>query len=197
MLKDFNRIYTLEIDLNNLQTSYDSKALYANTDLNTATLLIKLILDGKPLDVTDKTVTAFIKTSIDENMTVQKCEFLEEGVVGLNFKESALKVGVNTFFIEIKSEYGEIINTPLIEYKVIELLNVFDTIKGENENAILKQLASEIQIVKTMTDDLKKDFLLEIENIKEKIELMDSDIKNIKEKIELIDSNVESINEKK
>lgn len=191
MLKDFNRIYAIEIDLNKLETTYNSNALFANTDLNTSTLLVKLILNGKPLDVADKIVTAYIRTGVDKNITMQKCEFVEDGVVGIDFKNSALKVGTNVFFIEIKSEDGEVINTPLINYKVVELFDVSDSIEGEDDVKILTQLITEVDVSK-LSIERNKD---EIDNIKSSIEVINEQIGSINSSIDEMKQEVVSTNE--
>lgn len=200
MVTDFNKIYSLEIDIKNLETTYNSKAIYANTDLNTSVMLIKLSLDGKGLDVTDKIVNAYIKTGIDGNITMQKCEILEatEGIVGLDFKNSALKVGINTFFIEIKSENDEVINTPLINYKVVELFDVSDSIEGENDVKVLNQLITDIDVARVSIERNKE----EIESIKASMEVINGEIISIKSEMETeiksletsIEKNKEDIN---
>lgn len=159
MFTEFNRIFSLEVDLKNLEVTYNSKALYTNVDLNTSTMMIKMSLDQNALDLTGKTVNAFIKTGIDKNITMQRCEILEatEGIIGLDFKSSALKAGTNTFFLEIKSENEEIINSPLITYKVVELFDTYSSIEGDNNVSILTELITEVDIAKGSVEVLKNE----------------------------------------
>lgn len=159
MFTEFNRIFSLEVDLKNLEVTYNSKALYTNVDLNTSTMMIKMSLDQNALDLTGKTVNAFIKTGIDKNITMQRCEILEatEGIIGLDFKSSALKAGTNTFFLEIKSENEEIINSPLITYKVVELFDTYGSIEGDNNVSILTELITEVDIAKGSVEDLRNE----------------------------------------
>ena len=159
MFTEFNRIFSLEVDLKNLEVTYNSKALYTNVDLNTSTMMIKMSLDQNALDLTGKTVNAFIKTGIDKNITMQRCEILEatEGIIGLDFKSSALKAGTNTFFLEIKSNNEEIINSPLITYKVVELFDTYSSIEGDNNVSILTELITEVDIAKGSVEVLKNE----------------------------------------
>ena len=159
MFTEFNRIFSLEVDLKNLEVTYNSKALYTNVDLNTSTMMIKMSLDQNALDLTGKTVNAFIKTGIDKNITMQRCEILEatEGIIGLDFKSSALKTGTNTFFLEIKSENEEIINSPLITYKVVELFDTYSSVEGDNNVSILTELITEVDIAKGSVEVLKNE----------------------------------------
>lgn len=179
MFTDFNKIYYLEIDLKNLEVTYNSKALYANIDLDTSAMLIRLTLDEKPLDITGKIVTAYIKTSKDQNVTMQKCEILEsnEGIIGLDFKNSALKAGTNVFFLEIKSENREIINSPLISYKVVEHFDIASGTEGENDITILRQLITEVDISKASVEALR-DEVIEQETKREKAEADRKDNEN-------------------
>ncbi|WP_366512946.1 BppU family phage baseplate upper protein [Clostridium sp.] len=196
MLTKFNKIYPLEIDIKNLQTTYNSKALYANTDLNTSVMLIKLTLDEKGLDITNKIVTAYIKTTIDGNITMQKCEILDstEGIIGLDFKKSALKVGTNIFFIEIKSENNEIINTPLIDYKVVELFDTSNIFEDEENTNILSQLITDVETSKLSIKKCKEEInsikstidSLNIEGINESITSINGEITSIKNSINSI-----------
>ena len=169
MLTEFNKIYSLEIDLKNLEVVHNSKALYANSDLNTSTMLIKLSLDKKPLDVTNKTITAYIKTGKDQIVTMQRCAILEaeEGIVGLDFKSSALKIGTNVFFLEIKSEHDEIINSPLVTYKVVELFDTTGGSEGENNVTILSQIITDVDILKTAVVSLESEIALLKKSIEE------------------------------
>ena len=159
MFTEFNRIFSLEVDLKNLEVTYNSKALYTNVDLNTSIMMIKMSLDQNALDLTGKTVNAFIKTGIDKNITMQRCEILEatEGIIGLDFKSSALKAGTNTFFLEIKSNNEEIINSPLITYKVVELFDTYSSIEGDNNVSILTELITEVDIAKGSVEVLKNE----------------------------------------
>lgn len=213
MLTNFNKIYPLEIDIKNLQTTYNSKALYANNDLNTSVMLVKLSLDGKGLDITDKAVTAYIKTTSDNNITMQRCEVLDatNGVVGLDFKKGALKVGTNIFFMEIKSANDEIINTPLIEYKVVELFDTSCIFEGEENSNILSQLITDVEASKSSLKRIDEEIDLikssiegidteginsiknEVDTIKTSMQLTNDEISSIKSEIESTKSEVEAI----
>lgn len=157
MFTDFNKIYSMEIDLKSLEVVHNSKALYSNVDLNTSTMMVKLSMDQKSLNLTDTTITAYIKAGKNNNVTMQRCEILEpvEGIVGLDFKSSALQAGTNTFFLEIKSKNGEIINSPLITYKVVELFDVSEGTDGDNNTSILVQLISEVDVIKESVETLR------------------------------------------
>ena len=169
MFTEFNRIFSLEVDLKNLEVTYNSKALYTNVDLNTSTMMIKMSMDQNALDLTGKTVNAFIKTGIDKNITMQRCEILEatEGIIGLDFKSSALKAGTNTFFLEIKSQNEEIINSPLITYKVVELFDTYSSIEGDNNVSILTELITEVDIAKGSVEVLKNEIAEQERQIEE------------------------------
>lgn len=159
MLTNFNRIYAVEIDVNSLTTTYDSKAIYSEDDKNTSTLLIRLLNNGEVFDVNGCNVVAYFKCP-DGEIYIQDCILLEDelGCVALDLKKDVLQVGDTTLSLKITKDRTDDIRTPNITYKVVQ--GIEGGVPSTDERlTVLGQAIQDVNNVKHQIEDL----ILELE----------------------------------
>ena len=121
MLKDFNRIYAVEIDVKSLETNYNSKAIFCSSDKGTSTILVKIKKDDIPMVIDEYDVDAIFECS-DSQVYLQECIKIPEdvGVVAIDLKTDVLTEGVNKFRIRITDSNKDRMILPYITYKVMK-----------------------------------------------------------------------------
>lgn len=184
MLNEFNRIFAVSIDMKNLETVYDSKAIFTSVDKNTSTILIELKKDGVPMKLANKTIYAIIEC-IDKQMYKQDVVILEEkdGAVALDLKTDVLQEGINRFRLHL-FDNGDIMVSPMISYKVVKILE--DSVDATDERvSILDQLISEVDNVKLESDKILDDLENKINNTVSDLEVTDQDITDIMDMVGL------------
>lgn len=181
MLKDFNRIYSIEIDINNLEKTYSTKAIFSSGDKNTSTLLVRILNRENSFDLTDCTITALFNCADGEKYK-QDAIILEptNGCIAVDLKTDVLQKGLNTFALKIVNNEGDIIYTPLLSYKVVS--SILDGMDASNEKvSLIESILNDVELTRDNINKLR-------EQILEKLNDFDRDTQifliNIREEID-------------
>ena len=180
MLTPFNRIYTLELEINNLEEVHLTNGVFTSGDRQTSTVLFRLYKENERLDLTDCKVTAFFRCA-DFEIYKQDATVLEptDGVVGVDLKPDVLVVGENQMALKIEKPKDKLIDvmySPFVSYKVVEtILDGVDA--GDSRIPLIEQVLNEVNLSKEQVDKLQ-------EQATSKIAEVDADYKALKKKIE-------------
>ena len=176
MLTDFNRIYPIEIEINNLKQTYNTKAIFTASDLHTSTLLIKIKEQGEPFKLTDCVVTALF-SCVDSEIYKQDTTILEpeQGIVGIDLKHDVLQSGTNSLCLKIVSNSTDIMYTPNMTYEVVT--TVADGIIAGDRLPIVEEIINDAQRTKERVEQLEKQIIT-------KLETMDTDYQEFQRQVQ-------------
>ena len=167
MLKNFNRIYAQEINLNNLETTYATSAIYGSGDKNTSTLIVRVLNGADKFDLTNCTITALFKCA-DGKIYKQDTTILdpEDGSVGIDLKTDVLQVGTNTIALKIINEDLDIIYTPSMSYKVVTTIT--DGIDATDDRvSVIESILNEVEITKEQIKEMENQLAIKISEFDE------------------------------
>lgn len=156
MLKHFNRNYAVKVDLLSLDITHDSKAMYFDTDKNTATLVVQLQLYDKPFTLEGCSAYALVET-MDGTKYRETAIIIdpEQGAIGVDIKAGGLTVGTNKIQLILTDELGDVLYVPYIVYKVYQ--GIDGDISDEQENvSIIMSLVDQVGKASERVDKLEK-----------------------------------------
>ena len=151
------RSVTVTIDMNRMNRSINTKAVFNQRDVETAVILCYLNMGG-PLNLSDCTVMASILKPDTTNVTTL-CQILDEekGLIAIGLNEQCLSaIGEVRCELSIHSE-TQVLYSPVLIYNVID--NLFDIedsiITSENDYPILSQLITQIKTTENRLKELE------------------------------------------
>lgn len=151
------RSVTVTVDMNRMNRSINTKAVFNQRDVETAVILCYLNMGG-PLNLSDCTVMASILKPDTTNVTTL-CQILDEekGLIAIGLNEQCLSaIGEVRFELSIHSE-TQVLYSPVIIYNVID--NLFDIedsiITSQNDYPILSQLITQIKTTENRLKELE------------------------------------------
>ena len=164
MLTDFNRIYPIEIEINNLKQTYNTRAIFTVSDLHTSTLLIKIKEQGEPFKLTDCVVTALF-SCVDSEIYKQDTTVLEaeQGIVGIDLKHDVLQSGTNSLCLKIVSNSTDIMYTPNMTYEVVT--TVADGISAGDKLPIIEEVLHDVQQAKIKVEQLEEQIITRLDTM--------------------------------
>ena len=151
------RSVTVTIDMNRMNRSINTKAVFNQRDVETAVILCYLNMGG-PLNLSDCTVMASILKPDTTNVTTL-CQILDEekGLIAIGLNEQCLSaIGEVRCELSIHSE-TQVLYSPVLIYNVID--NLFDIedsiITSQNDYPILSQLITQIKTTENRLKELE------------------------------------------
>ena len=151
------RSVTVTIDMNRMNRSINTKAVFNQRDVETAVILCYLNMGG-PLNLSDCTVMASILKPDATNVTAL-CQILDEekGLIAIGLNEQCLSaIGEVRCELSIHSE-TQVLYSPVLIYNVID--NLFDIedsiITSQNDYPILSQLITQIKTTENRLKELE------------------------------------------
>lgn len=194
----------VQVDMYKLNRIINSKAVFNQKDVKTATLVCQLYMDDI-LDLTDCAVSAEILKP-DETTVVQKAQILDarNGIVAVGLTEQCLSaIGQVECELVVQTE-SQMLYSPKISYLVVD--NLFDTegVESTDELPVLNVLIGEVLnmqkelgVLETIINDNESIRNTQEENRQLYIESIKSDFKNMKdifnEKIAEVDAKISEI----
>lgn len=151
------RSVTVTIDMNRMNRSINTKAVFNQRDVETAVILCYLNMGG-PLNLSNCTVMASILKPDTTNVATL-CQILDEekGLIAIGLNEQCLSaIGEVRCELSIHSE-TQVLYSPVLIYNVID--NLFDIedsiITSQNDYPILTQLITQIKTIENRLKELE------------------------------------------
>lgn len=142
---NINRGFAFELDLAKLSGVTKTQAEFSQSDVNTSTIAVQLMFNGKPLSVPPEAVCyANIKITGKHEPVVNECEILDasNAVIKIQLSTDALR-NVGEAIIEIViSGDGKKIVSPKITYTVVESFDIQNGQPAENQITAFDTLAN-------------------------------------------------------
>lgn len=134
----------VQVNMHKLNKTINSKAVFNQKDIKTATILCQLSLDA-PIDLTGCSVSAEILKP-DETTVIQKAQIIDAttGMVAIGLTEQCLSaIGTVQCELVVQTE-NQVLYSPKISYVVVD--NLFDTedIESTDEFPILNVLIADV-----------------------------------------------------
>lgn len=166
LYRQFNRLYTIDIDLKSLSVEHNSDAMFFNSDKNTSSLLVSLFADGKSFNLKDCISYAFIED--DSGMIYEQNSRIvndEDAKVLVEFKQSGLLVGENKLQIILVDSNGNLMYVPIITYQVFETISNVDISSVENGQNLL-EVVGVVQLNASKIKKVESEITLLVEQMK-------------------------------
>lgn len=174
---NINRGFAFELDLAKLSGVTKTQAEFSQSDVNTSTIAVQLMFNGKPLSVPPEAVCyANIKITGKHEPVVNECEILDasNAVIKIQLSTDALR-NVGEAIIEIViSGDGKKIVSPKITYTVVESFDIQNGQPAENQITAFDTLANRtvelITAVNNLNDTVNTNEAERISNENKRIE---------------------------
>lgn len=174
---NINRGFAFELDLAKLSGVTKTQAEFSQSDVNTSTIAVQLMFNGKPLSVPPEAVCyANIKITGKHEPVVNECEILDasNAVIKIQLSTDALR-NVGEAIIEIViSGDGKKIVSPKITYTVVESFDIQNGQPAENQITAFDTLSNRtvelITAVNNLNDTVNTNEAERISNENKRIE---------------------------
>lgn len=174
---NINRGFAFELDLAKLSGVTKTQAEFSQSDVNTSTIAVQLMFNGKPLSVPPEAVCyANIKITGKHEPVVNECEILDasNAVIKIQLSTDALR-NVGEAIIEIViSGDGKKIVSPKITYTVVESFDIQNVQPAENQITAFDTLSNRtvelITAVNNLNDTVNTNEAERISNENKRIE---------------------------
>lgn len=149
------KTYLLDIDFADYSNRKDvvQKLIYDESDINTAFIQAKLLINNETIDLTNSRVSLSILKN-DGHKILNECTVLnaEEGLIQISFSRQALSVvGINYFQLYIIEGLNQIVS-PRYYYRVEQTMINYDDIVSSDEYGALSVLISQVEDLLNQTN---------------------------------------------